>query len=150
MANNNGLPSLLTQQQGYSTLLMVMLLFTFAVIELTLLEHQLSELGRQTQIEVDFYKQYQQAASSLHWGLQQHWPQPTTDWFCLHAQQMGWSACLKRITSSSAQLLLKGGQHKVKHYWLVQFNQQALQANLIAHAGNWLDYCPLKKVEDCE
>ncbi|AWK14814.1 YgdB family protein [Candidatus Fukatsuia symbiotica] len=103
-------------QQGSSTLLAVAVFFTLSLFLLMGLHHQLNRAMRITQDQQFYLRAYNQAASSLNWGLSHSWPLRLLQhsstgqrgkWHCAIQQPHGLKACIKAMITSGT-FWLKG------------------------------------------
>ncbi len=103
-------------QQGSCILMTVMIFFTLSLLLLTGLHRQLEYAIRITHYEQSYLQAYNQAASSLSWGITRRWPLKSLQynksryygkWTCEKQAFHGLKACIKAEAASNL-LWLKG------------------------------------------
>lgn len=149
----------------------VMVLLAIGMLIMTSLNRQLSAQLRIDSEERYYLKSYNQAVSSLNWGLGQGWPRPAESWHCQRNQALKLDACIK-ILANSENVLLKGSgaidnnkgrgsdinnggngnsdnKNSVTLYYLASLKPQNhdgdspdVRFNLKKLASGWLDFCP--------
>lgn len=132
---------------GFSTLLMVIILTIVGLTLLTGFQATIDSLKKSYLIEIQHYRQFNQASSSLNWATKQIWQLPTDEWQCLSDAKYQLKACIKK------------SRLKVDNYTLVRTQTDEYYLYMLTHfennqlsveKGHWLDYCPEKKIVDCE
>nr|WP_246545060.1 YgdB family protein [Photorhabdus hainanensis] len=100
-----------------------------------------------------YLKAFQQAESSLAWGIAQSWSlDETEEWYCQQQQEFHLTSCLKR--QSSHFFLLKGmadmasGQSVGLYQWMKLLSASG-RDSLIPVESGWLDFCPEVDVGFC-
>lgn len=136
-----------TQAEGFSSLIMVIILTIVGLILLTGFQALVNSLKKTYLIEIQHYRQFNQASSSLNWATKQIWQLPTDEWQCLSDAKYQLKACIKK------------SRLKVDNYTLVRTQADEYYLYMLTHfennqlsveKGHWLDYCPEKKIVDCE
>lgn len=137
-----------THYDGFSTLLMVIILTIVGLLLLTGFQITIDSIKRSYLIEIKYYRQFNQASSSLNWATKQIWQPPTEEWQCLSDTQYQLKACIKKSRLKVDNYTLVRGQANDDYflYMLTHFEDN----QLIVEKGHWLDYCPEKKMIDCE
>ncbi|WP_145576243.1 YgdB family protein [Yersinia alsatica] len=147
-------------QQGASTLAAVATLFVLGLFLLSALHRQLDNIQQITAEEQRHLRAFNQAASSLNWGLKQHWlfalPWPAgTTWHCNEHQQYGLKACIKPA-SLTGFFILRGESQAagapVMLYQRVKLHTAKEHSGgyqLVKTAHGWLDFCPDKDAQFC-
>ena len=136
-----------TPNAGFSTLLMVIILTIVGLLLLTGFQTTVDSLKKSYLIEIQHYHQFNQASSSLNWATQQIWQLPTEEWQCLSDAQYHLTACIKKSRLKVDNYTLVRAQADDYYlYMLTHFEDN----QLIVEKGHWLDYCPEKKMIDCE
>lgn len=143
------------QQRG-STLAIVMLLLVMGLMLLNAQHRQLDSTLLLAVGQQRYLRAYNQAASSLSWGLVQDWPQNllTADkWHCQQQDPNTLRACA-RISTHTGMVLLRGagqleGSQPLWLYQLATLKEEGNLMILLAKKGGWLDFCPEKNERDC-
>jgi len=148
-------------QQGSATWLALIMMFSLALLLLQQQHRQLQQSQVRASDHRDYLQAYQQAASSLSWGLIQPWPRLASgaDWWCQPSAFELLHACA-RPGSRPGQWLVRGkGQSRATQpvLWLYQlaqplgFDSTTAVSHLILQpqAQGWLDFCPEKEVRYC-
>lgn len=152
----------LEQQRGTSTLAAIATLFAFGLFLLSALHRQLDNIQKITVEEQHHLRAFNQATSSLNWGLTQSWSfslpwQKRAPWHCHEQPQYGLKACI-RPSSLAGFFILRGeGQYLSKQPQLVLYQRVKLPSGegertehrLIKAAHGWLDFCPEKDAKFC-
>lgn len=99
-------------QRGSSTLAAVMTLFSLGLFWLSAIHRQLDNIQQITGEEQRYLRAYNQAESSLNWGVSQRWAlripwRVGSAWHCMAHQELGLKACVKR-SSLAGFFILKG------------------------------------------
>ena len=136
-----------TQIDGFSTLIMVIILTIVGLILLTGFQAIVNSLKKNYLIEIQYYRQFNLASSSLNWATQQTWQLPTEEWQCLSDAQYHLTACIKKSRLKVDNYTLVRAQ--ADDYYLYMLTHFA-DNHLIIEKGHWLDYCPEKRLVDCE
>lgn len=137
------------QEQGSSSLLMVLMLFALGSLMLDGISRQLRAQRFEIAGEVQFIKNDTAARSALAWGERQNWPQQST-WQCLSEQSHAWRACLYQTEKGEA-LLAAAGAGSSQALPLTLWRWGMLQeGKLVASAHGWLDFCPLMDKDLCD
>jgi hypothetical protein len=141
--SNNKTP----QHDGFSTLLLVIILTIVGLILLTGFQATIEPLKKTYLIEIQHFRKFNRASSSLNWATKQAWQPPTEQWQCLSDAQYQLKACIKKSRLKVDDYTLVRAQADNYYlYMLAYFSNN----QLIVEKGHWLDYCPEKKVTDCE
>lgn len=147
-------------QQGASTLAAVATLFVLGLFLLSALHRQLDNIQQITAEEQRHLRAFNQAASSLNWGLKQHWLfalpwSAGTTWHCNEHQQYGLKACIKPA-SLTGFFILRGESQSagapVMLYQRVKLHTAKEHSDgyqLVKTAHGWLDFCPDKDAQFC-
>ncbi|MEK9498380.1 YgdB family protein [Photorhabdus sp. P32] len=142
-------------QQGNVLLISVLILLAVSLMMLKALHHHLDNALIMMVDERRYLKVFQQAESSLAWGIAQSWPldsNKTEEWYCQQQQEFHLTSCLKR--HSSHFFLLKGmadvasGQSVGLYQWMKLFSAGG-RDSLIPVESGWLDFCPEVDVGFC-
>jgi hypothetical protein len=144
---------ILHQQQGGSTLAAVMLLLVMGLMLLNAQHRQMDSTLLLAAGQQRYLQAYNQAASSLSWGMVQTWPTTklnNTGWFCQRQAVDDLRACA-RLSSRVGIVLLRGrgGKEGDEPLWLYQLTTPDNVGGLIAEKGGWLDFCPEKQEDAC-
>ncbi|ACT11960.1 MULTISPECIES: YgdB family protein [Pectobacterium] len=143
-------------QKGSGTLAMVLLIAVIGLLLMSGLQRQLESAIQVGNDERHYLRAFNQALSSLNWGIGLRWRVSTESWQCqqLSAEQL--VVCL-RAASEGKQGVLRGegtlpaSTRTLKLYQRVSF--LALSSGQIAIqplANGWLDFCPDKEVTRCD
>ncbi|WKA63399.1 YgdB family protein [Pectobacterium aroidearum] len=143
-------------QKGSGTLAMVLLIAVIGLLLMSGLQRQLESAIQVGNDERHSLRAFNQALSSLNWGIGLRWRVSTESWQCqqLSAEQL--VVCL-RAASDGEQGVLRGegtlpaSTRTLKLYQRVSF--LALSSGQIAIqplANGWLDFCPDKEVTRCD
>ncbi|MCD1125109.1 YgdB family protein [Jinshanibacter sp. LJY008] len=147
---------LMANQQGYSTIVMVMLLMLFGTL---MLKGQSDQLLVQVKIYADerrYFHAYHQALSSLSWALSQRWLALNREWQCKKAENHQLSSCIRPLNNT--EILIRGeGNMGSNQPLLVLFqlagrfdNQssgEGIKLQPLPHGR--IDFCPLKVPAEC-
>ncbi|OCA52691.1 YgdB family protein [Photorhabdus namnaonensis] len=140
-------------QQGNVLLISVLILLAVSLMMLKALHHHLDNALIMMVDERRYLKAFQQAESSLAWGIAQSWTlDKTEEWYCQRQQEFHLTSCLKR--QSSHFFLLKGmadvasGQSVGLYQW-VKLLSAGGRDSLIPVESGWLDFCPEVDVGFC-
>ncbi|TNH43131.1 YgdB family protein [Photorhabdus luminescens] len=142
-------------QQGNVLLISVLILLAVSLMMLKALHHHLDNALIMMVDERRYLKAFQQAESSLAWGIAQSWPLDSNkieEWYCQQQQEFHLSSCLKR--QSSHFFLLKGmadvasGQSVGLYQWMKLLSAGG-RDSLIPVESGWLDFCPEVDVGFC-
>lgn len=136
-----------TQAEGFSSLIMVIILTIVGLILLTGFQALVNSLKKTYLIEIQHYRQFNQASSSLNWAKKQLWQPPSEQWQCLLDNQYQFKACIKKSRLKIDNYTLLRAQ--ADDYYLYMLTYFA-DNHLIIEKGHWLDYCPEKRLVDCE
>ncbi|OWF78829.1 YgdB family protein [Yersinia alsatica] len=147
-------------QQGASTLAAVATLFVLGLFLLSALHRQLDNIQQITAEEQRHLRAFNQAASSLNWGLKQHWLfalpwSAGTTWHCNEHQQYDLKACIK--PASLTGFFILRGESQSTGAPLMLYQRVKLHAvtehsggyQLVKTAHGWLDFCPDKDAQFC-
>lgn len=143
-------------QKGSGTLAMVLLIAVIGLLLMSGLQRQFESAIQVGNDERHYLRAFNQALSSLNWGIGLRWRVSTESWQCqqLSAEQL--VVCL-RAASDGKQGVLRGegtlpaSTRTLKLYQRVSF--LALSSGQIAIqplANGWLDFCPDKEVTRCD
>ncbi|GKV94002.1 MULTISPECIES: YgdB family protein [Pectobacterium] len=143
-------------QTGSGTLPMVLLIAVIGLLLMSGLQRQLDTAIQVGNDERHYLRAFNQALSSLNWGIGLRWRVSTESWQCqqLSAEQL--VVCL-RAASDGKQGVLRGegtlpaSTRTLRLYQRVSF--LALSSGQIAIqplANGWLDFCPDKEVTRCD
>lgn len=133
-------------EQGSGIVLMILLLFIFAVLVALHFNQLMQQWQKQIFYEKQYYHNYNTASSALLWGLRQAWPSPNDTWFCQKNRTGKMAACIKK-SSQPGLVLVKGTSETLSLYLLVEYDPIG---KLIYRHGHWLDYCPEKSESNCD
>lgn len=132
---------------GFSAIVMVLILMVVGLILLTGFHLLIISWQKTIVMESRYYQRFNQASSSLTWGIFQNWSSPTTDWQCLTEPTYQFKACIKKsLLIIDNYILVRGEAEDFFLYALAYFEKN----KLIVEKGHWLDYCPEKKITHCE
>ncbi|ATM94668.1 membrane protein [Yersinia frederiksenii] len=147
-------------QQGASTLVTVVTLFVLGLFLLSALHRQLDNIQQITAEEQRHLRAFNQATSSLNWGLKQHWlfAMPWrlgSTWYCNEHQQYGLKTCIK--PASLTGFFILRGESQSSGAPLMLYQRVKLQTakdhrngyQLVKTAHGWLDFCPDKDAQFC-
>ncbi|WP_339058140.1 YgdB family protein [Candidatus Regiella endosymbiont of Tuberolachnus salignus] len=153
-------------QQGSCILITVMIFFTLSLLLLTGLHRQLEYAIRITHHEQSYLQAYNQAASSLSWGITRRWPLKSLQynksryygkWTCETQAFHGLKACIKAAAASNLLWLKGEGTVPNQTQKIVLYQQVApvidpsaieLQ-KVVGIAQRWLDFCPERDEKFC-
>ncbi|PQQ42306.1 DUF2509 domain-containing protein [Photorhabdus luminescens] len=140
-------------QQGNVLLISVLILLAVSLMMLKALHHHLDNALIMMVDERRYLKAFQQAESSLAWGIAQSWSlDETEEWYCQQQQEFHLTSCLKR--QSSHFFLLKGmadvasGQSVGLYQWMKLLSAGGGDSLIPVESG-WLDFCPEVDVGFC-
>lgn len=142
-------------QRGGSTLAAVMLLLTLGLMLLNAQHRQLDNALLLAADQQRYLQAYNQAASALSWGMIQRWPRAELNavtWLC--RQQTELTACA-RLSARAGVVMVRGrgelrGDEPLWLYQLGTFGGAEIAGRMIAQPGGWLDFCPEKRLADCD
>ncbi|MDY4387451.1 YgdB family protein [Pectobacterium aroidearum] len=143
-------------QKGSGTLAMVLLIAAIGLLLMSGLQRQLESAIQVGNDERHYLRAFNQALSSLNWGIGLRWRVSTESWQCqqLSAEQL--VVCL-RAASDGKQGVLRGegtlpaSTRTLKLYQRVSFlAQSSSQIAIQPLANGWLDFCPDKEVMRCD
>ncbi|MDN0112351.1 YgdB family protein [Yersinia mollaretii] len=150
------------RQQGASTLAAVATLFALGLFLLSALHRQLDNIQQITAEEQHHLRAFNQAASSLSWGINQHWTftlpwRGGAVWHCHDYPLYGLKACIKPAALSGFFILRGESQPHGIQPPLLLYQRVKLKANkreredhqLVKAAHGWLDFCPDKDAQFC-
>lgn len=147
---------LIRSQQGYSTIVMVMLLMLFGTL---MLKGQSEQLLVQVKIYADerrYFRAYHQALSSLSWALSQRWTGLSSEWQCRKAENHQLSSCIRQLNDTD--ILVRGeGRMGNNQPPLVLFQLAGRFDGQLSPEGiklrpfsrGKIDFCPLKVPAEC-
>ncbi|CRF00443.1 TPA: YgdB family protein [Yersinia enterocolitica] len=152
----------LEQQRGTSTLAAIATLFALGLFLLSALHRQLDNIQKITAEEQRHLRAFNQATSSLNWGVTQNWSfslpwQRRGVWHCHEQPQYGLKACI-RPSSLAGFFILRGEsqsfgtQPPLMLYQRTKLNAEQGnkgQYRLVKAAHGWLDFCPDKDAKFC-
>lgn len=152
-------------ERGSALILTIMLMMTLSLFALQQLAQPLGTALAQFRSEQHYLQAWEQAVSSLNWGLSTTWAQPVEQqWQCLQLsisasaadqqQKQTLNVCLQSI--HSRYLLRAAG--KIKPASPVVYLYQWVDASDLGDGviklspvkGGWLDFCPLKDGSGCD
>lgn len=152
-------------QKGAGTLISVIILFAMSLLLLTVLHRELEEVLQIGRHERFYLKAYNQAASSLSWGLSKNWPLKSLSrqtskqhqrWYCKTEQTYQLKACIKPILTTDVFLMkgesvLGNRSKKIILYQSTKIKEplNTTEQKLVAIIGGWLDFCPVKNEKFC-
>jgi Protein of unknown function (DUF2509) len=149
-------------QRGASTLAAVATLFALGLFLLSGLHRQLDNIQQITAEDRYYLRAFNQATSSLNWGLRQHWSfsmpwRAGSTWHCNQHQQYGLKACVKPASLTGFFILRGesqplGSQPPLMLYQRVKLNTGTGHIRgyqLVKAAHGWLDFCPDKDARFC-
>ncbi|CNI58281.1 YgdB family protein [Yersinia vastinensis] len=150
----------LNRQQGASTLAAVATLFALGLFLLSALHRQLDNIQQITAEEQHHLRAFNQATSSLNWGIKQRWVfampwRAGATWLCNEHQQYGLKACLK--PASLAGYFILRGESQAFNIPLILYQRVKLHTEkdhedgyqLVKAPHGWLDFCPDKDDQFC-
>lgn len=147
---------LISHQQGYSTIVMVMLLMLFGTL---MLKGQSEQLLVQVKIYADerrYFRAYHQALSSLSWALSQRWAGLSSEWQCRKVENYQLSSCIRQLNET--EILVRGegnmGNNQPPLLLFQLAGKSDTQASpegirLQPFADGRIDFCPLKVAAEC-
>ncbi|AHM72362.1 YgdB family protein [Yersinia hibernica] len=150
------------KQRGSSTLAAVATLFALGLFLLSALHRQLDNIQQITAEEQHHLRAFNQATSSLNWGMSQHWlfSMPWglgSTWHCHEQSPSGLRVCIKPASLTGFFILRGesqslGGQPPLMLYQRVKLHseksgKEAHQLVKVDHG--WLDFCPDKEEKFC-
>lgn len=142
------------QQQGFSTIAMVMMLMLFGMLMLNGLSGQLTTQVKIYGDERRYLKAYNQALSSLAWGFSLQWSAPKDRWQCQRLASEGLSACLR--STDDHGVLVRGsgalgfGEPDLALFQRGRQNEDDDSALIfIPLTHGYTDFCPLASPVDC-
>ncbi|MDN0106865.1 YgdB family protein [Yersinia rochesterensis] len=149
-------------QRGTSTLAAVATLFSLGLFLLSALHRQLDNIQHITAEEQHHLRAFNQAASSLNWGVGQRWlfSMPwlaSSTWHCNEHLQYGLKACLKPA-SLPGFFILKGESQssetlspRMLYQRVKLHSSQGARGEhrLVKVAHGWSDFCPDKDAKFC-
>ncbi|EOU3148585.1 YgdB family protein [Yersinia enterocolitica] len=152
----------LEQQRGTSTLAAIATLFALGLFLLSALHRQLDNIHKITAEEQRHLRAFNQATSSLNWGVTQNWSFSLpwlrgAVWHCHEQPQYGLKACI-RPSSLAGFFILRGEsqsfgtQPPLMLYQRTKLNAEQGnkgQYRLVKVAHGWLDFCPDKDAKFC-
>ncbi|MBK5144604.1 YgdB family protein [Budviciaceae bacterium BWR-B9] len=144
-------------QQGYSTIVMVMLLMLFGSL---MLKGQSEQLLVQVKIYADerrYFRAYHQALSSLSWALSQRWAGLSSEWQCRKIENHHLSSCIRQLNDDGDILVRGEGTMGNNQPPLVLFQLAGRFDTLPFSEGirlqpfpyRRIDFCPLKAPAEC-
>lgn len=152
-------------QKGTGTLISVLIIFTVGLLLLTALQRELEGAFNISGQERFYLKAYNQAASSLSWGVSKQWPlrslsQRTSrrhqGWYCETEQINQLKSCIKPMLEIGIFLIkgesiLGNRSEKIILYQSAQTNEMpnTTEQKLVPVTGGWLDFCPVKNEKFC-
>lgn len=132
---------------GFSTIAMMVILMVVGLILLTGFNLFIISWQKTIIMESLYYRKFNQASSSLTWGIYQNWSAPTVNWQCLTEATYQLTVCIKKShLDINNYVLVRGETDDFFVYHLAYFDKN----KLVIEKGHWLDYCPEKKSTDCE
>ncbi|MDN0124714.1 YgdB family protein [Yersinia aleksiciae] len=150
------------RQQGASTLAAVATLFALGLFLLSALHRQLDNIQQITAEDQHHLRVFNQATSSLVWGINQHWSftlpwRAGAVWHCSDHPQYGLKACIKPSSLTGFFILRGESQPLGVHPPLMLYQRVKLNTNknnregyqLVKAAHGWLDFCPDKDTQFC-
>ncbi|EDR62229.1 YgdB family protein [Yersinia pestis] len=149
-------------QRGSSTLAAVMTLFSLGLFWLSAIHRQLDNIQQITGEEQRYLRAYNQAESSLNWGVSQRWAlripwRVGSAWHCMAHKELGLKACVKR-SSLAGFFILKGESLPLGSLPPLMLYQRVKLKAVTGSSGNyqlidtphgWLDFCPDKDAQFC-
>ncbi|MWN06367.1 DUF2509 family protein [Gilliamella sp. Pas-s95] len=139
----------LPAQSGFSTIMMVIIFMVVGLVLLIGFNLLICSWQKAIIMESRYYQQFNQANSSLTWGITQNWPAPKAHWHCLTEPTYQLKACIKKSLLKVDKYVLVRGEAKDEDFYLytlAHFDNN----RLIVEKGHWLDYCPEKRAIYCE
>ncbi|CFQ33664.1 YgdB family protein [Yersinia bercovieri] len=150
------------RQQGASTLAAVATLFALGLFLLSALHRQLDNIQQITAEEQRHLRAFNQASSSLAWGINQRWSftlpwSAGAAWHCNEHPHYGLKACIKPASLTGFFILRGESQPFGAQPPLMLYQRVKLDANkinrksyqLVKAAHGWLDFCPDKDAQFC-
>ncbi|AWH89459.1 DUF2509 family protein [Limnobaculum parvum] len=147
---------LVVNQQGYSTIVMVMLLMLFGTL---MLKGQSDQLLVQVRIYADerrYFRAYHQALSSLSWALSLRWAGLSSEWQCRKVENHQLSSCIRQL--SDDEILIRGEGYMGNSQPPLVLFQLAGRRDDVSSPGEIrlqpflhgrIDFCPLKVPAEC-
>ncbi|MCV9879199.1 YgdB family protein [Brenneria izbisi] len=143
------------EQYGGGTLVMVMLITVIGLLLMSGLQRQLDATIQMGNDERHYLRAFNQALSSLNWGIHVVWPRLQDDWSCQTLASDTLNVCLKKASDEGLGLLrgeglLPSQRRPLFLYQRVVFSGLASeQITLKAVSRGWLDFCPDSEAERC-
>lgn len=143
------------EQYGSSTLVMVMLISVIGLLLMSGLQRQLDAAIQMGNDERHYLRAFNQALSSLNWGMHLDWPPLQDDWTCQTLAADTLNVCLKRASDEGLGLLrgeglLPSQRRSLFLYQRVAFSGLASERiTLQIVSRGWLDFCPDKQAGRC-
>ncbi|MEN0614800.1 DUF2509 family protein [Klebsiella indica] len=133
----------MNRQRGFSSLLMVLLLFALGSLLLQGLNQQQRSLLAQAANEMQALRDTASVQSALQWGKGLSWPRQEAV-SCQQDVTLGWRACLRIF--SDASVLLIGGSGT-----MLLWQTGTVEQNRVRFSPHgWSDFCPLKEASLCQ
>ncbi|WP_186367516.1 YgdB family protein [Yersinia aldovae] len=149
-------------ERGSSSLAAVVALFTLGLFVLSASQRQLDNIQKITMEEQQHLRAYQQAASSLNWGMSQHWtvtiPWPAgAAWHCVVHRGYGLTACIKPSSLANSFILRGESLPFAGNSPLILYQRVSMDAvierkgsyQLTKVPNGWLDFCPNRDEQFC-
>ncbi|WP_145555983.1 YgdB family protein [Yersinia canariae] len=150
------------KQWGTSTLAAVATLFALGLFLLSALHRHLDNIQKITAEEQHHLRSFNQATSSLNWGMDQRWlfSMPWrigSTWHCQDQPQSGLKACVKPASLTGFFILRGESQTFGDQLPLMLYQRVKLHSDksdrgghqLVKVAHGWLDFCPDKRDKFC-
>lgn len=132
----------MSRQQGFSSLLMVLLLLVLGSTLLQGLNQRQRALLAQTAGETRAIQETAGAHSALQWGKEQPWSidDPAA---CRHTGSDNWRACLRIFNDASVLLIASGGS-------ILLWQSGRVEKGVVQFSPHgWSDFCPLTEEGLC-
>lgn len=135
-------------QSGGGALTTVMLISAVGLLLMSGLQHQLDGAARMGNDERHYLRAFNQAQSSLNWGLSLHWQESSDGWQCQILAAENLTACLRRSSDAGQGVLRGEGRLPASPRPLALYQRVAALTSLSRHvtlqpmAHGWLDFCP--------
>ncbi|QCR10265.1 DUF2509 family protein [Brenneria rubrifaciens] len=134
---------------------MVMLISAIGLLLMSGLQRKLDAAVQRGNEERHYLRAFNQALSSLNWGLYLDWPELRDNWTCRTLATDALNVCLKKASDEGLGLLRGEGvlpslRQPLFLYQRVAFSgSESDRSPLQAVSRGWLDFCPDKEAERC-
>lgn len=137
-------------------MVMVMLISIMGLILMSGLQRQLDATVQMGNDERHYLRAFNQALSSLSWGMNVGWPPLQDSWTCQKMATDMLNVCLKKSTSEGVGILRGEGVLPFQRRPLFLYQRVVLSGmasdrlTLQFASRGWLDFCPDKEAERCD